>query len=276
MRMGTSEMNWSDYRGYLSLLRFPVLFFIWATAAFDFRLYMDLTPLGVSINALFFLACVLTFAGFQTRIGFALLSASLFAKMAIFHHLWAGIGGSLALACVILPLGAYFSLDRYLDLRGIPPATEPTVPPFVPLPMPLKVFAVILIAFIIGGPATIQIARINTRIFLHWNMYDAIGVGIINANYYDTTDGKMQSVDFIQALGYKVRRVGIHHNRQLHDLRLHKRERLEEITQQLCATVPHPESLRLIANVATLKQGWQPLYNGAEHICSRLKGEAAS
>lgn len=254
-------------RGYVPLLRFVVLFWIWGTAASQYRIYMDLSIRGVILDALFYPACVLVFVGLFTRSSMVLLGLTLIARAALVGHHWSAIGGVLALASAALPIGGYYSVDRYLQLRGAPSEAMPAARAD-PLPIYAKILALAFIAFIILGPATIQVGRVQTRAFIHWNMYDIIGVGNINANYYDVSSGKPVFTDYIEARGYTMRRAGIHHNHKLrHDMRLTSRKRLAAITGEMCALSAAPQNLRLVARIATVKQGWQPIFTGSERIC---------
>jgi len=254
---------------YSSLARFVILFFIWGTAGSKFKLYMDLTVRGLALSVAFFGASTLVMLGWKTRSGMIALAVTLFAHAALLHANSSLPGAGLAALSIFFPIGAFYSLDRYLRIPapaapyipGTPEAGRQAPPWAVPL-------FIALLIIIVGGPTYNQVLNRNSRWFRAWDMYHVIGKDLINVRFYETSGTGRTKIDYMAVLGHKNQAPGVFRDWKVQpDTRIVGASNLQDVIQRLCKTVDHPGTLRLEAKIATLKQGWKTLYDGGEPIC---------
>lgn len=255
---------------YGFLIRFMVLFTVWGSIAYTFRLYVNLSWTGLILSGLFAVASVMVFVGFWTRSAMVGLGLVVLSQAYVMHNRVAVGAGILPLISAILPLGGLYSLDRYLQLRRTPLPYVPRAAASAPAASPgLRAIFVALVAFMIGGPAYNEIFHHHSKLFRSWDMYHTVGKELVILEFYRPIDGARQHVDYIQVLGHSRRYSGLARNRPLRaDMRIMGAPALDGLIARVCGIVDDPASLRLDAKIATLKRGWWPLVHGDEMICS--------
>jgi|GEM_PF-1676699 len=250
------------------LVRFAVLFAVWGVVGYEYKLFMDLTIRGQVLSGLFFSASILVALGVKTRCSMLVLGATMLVHGLMSYHRNSLLCGTVAAVSALLPLGAFYSFDR-LRLVGAPELPyQPLSDPVRPTPLAVGLFGTLL-AVIVAGPAFNQIFHGNIRIFRNWEMFSAIGKGVVVAEFTSVAGGRRVPVDYLALLGHKVRHVGVHRNKAfIEDYRIIGPEQLASVVARVCRASPDAPSLRLNARIATLKHGWQTLYDGSEPLCA--------
>lgn len=272
---GDGQMN-NDrlIQQYSSLARFIILFFIWGTAGSKFKLYMDLSAGGLVLSMLFFGASTLVILGWKTRSSMIALAATLLAHAVLLHAKTSLAGAGLAALSILFPIGACYSLDSY---QHVPAPAAPYLPSTPEAdrqapPWTVPLFIALLI-IIVGGPTYNQVLNRNSRWLRAWDMYHVIGQNLVNARFFETTGTGRRRIDYMEVLGHKNQAPGVFRDWKAQpETRIVGTDNLEGLIQQLCKTVVSPDSLRLEAKIATLKEGWKTLYNGSEPVCETRDG----
>lgn len=264
-------MQWQDSaERYSPIGRFFLLFLIWGAVGYSYKIFMNLTLPGFMLSMLFFATSALLVIGLFTRASAAALGVTL-----IIHgyvqgstaSILCGVASALSAA---FPIGAYLSVDRYLQLRGSPEPYVPAASAVVPLsPLAIGMFAV-LAAFMIGGPTYNQIFHHRNMIFRSWDMFHKIGANVVNVRFFLADAAGQRDTDYMAQLGHVVNVSGTNRreNRRFkNDINIVGADRLEAIITRMCASVRNPSSLRVEARIASMKDGWKRLYDGSEPIC---------
>lgn len=123
-------LTWSlDYKGSSrssALIRFGLVFLIWARWGEEMVLFRDLTLSGFLLSASFFVSTALMLIGFLTRLSTAGVAALLFSMYYYFgHHLgqepWTHhhtyLLAMVTFLSALTPAGRCYSLDRWLAVR---------------------------------------------------------------------------------------------------------------------------------------------------------------
>lgn len=254
---------------YSFIVRFAVLFAIWGSAGFDYKIFMDLSLRGVVLCLSFFVTSILVFVGYKTRASMLALAATLLIHGLTFHHLFSLAGAVYALLSTLLPIGAFYSVDRLIEVHAAPVPYQPS-PQATARPAGIysRLAFIILLIWNIGGPAYNQVFHHDSKLFLSWHMFHTIGRDLINVEFYTMNGQSREHVDYPGLLGHKVKLPGVHrNNRAVKDLRIVGVQNLDDLIARVCKRVDDPAALRLDARIATLKQGWRQLYDGQTPVC---------
>ncbi len=256
------------FKYYSSLSRAAFLVLIWGLTADQFKLFMDITVRGLILSLLYLAGSIFATIGFFTRTSFVLIFIALAGHALAFNHTPSFISAVFAAAGAVLPTGSFWSVDRALKVRRMAVPYVPTSDEVGrPLPVALDVVFLALIAFILGGPTWNHILHHNNRIFRSWDMYHVIGKNFVNVQFYTKVNGELVPVNYLEAIGYKGVKEVWRAGRGKRELRIVGTERLAELIQEVCKAEPDPSVVRVKARIATLKNGWAPLFNGSEKIC---------
>lgn len=264
---------------YAPIGRFILLFMIWGFAAWDYKLFMDLSVRGFATSAIFFAACALVIVGYKARASMLLLGLTMVVHGVLRHHNPSLVFGAVALVASAFPIGAYLSLDKYLSLTMKPTPYAPTgVYKRQALESFAKPLTLIILAFMIGGPIYNQVLHHNTRKFLKWDMFAVHAHDLVQAGFFTVRGGVEAKVNYLDLLGYKgspeVRRSLS--AREALDRRITGRDQLDVVIQRVCAAAPDPAALRLRATIASPRKGWVPIYTGSELICTKSAAGAVA
>lgn len=254
-----------------SLLRFPILFFIWGSVGFVYKVFMNLSPGGFVLSMLFFATSSLVVLGWMTRLSMATLGAILIVHGYIHGGTGSILCGVVATLSALLPLGEYYSLDRYLKLRMPPGSYDPLAPVLAArLSSPVMLLFVVLAAFMIGGPTYNQIFHHQNKLFRSWDMFHRIGAQIVNVHFFYAEAGERRDTDYMDELGHKGAVSGTNRDENKpyrRDLDIVGAQDLESLIARVCASSRTPSSLRVEARIASMKEGWRELYKGNEPVC---------
>ncbi len=254
---------------YSFIVRFVMLALIWAFVAFEFKILMNLSISGVILSLLFFAANITVFIGYKTRLSMALLAAVIFARGYLDHNGNSMGAAALTLLTVALPIGRYYSLDRYLELRTAPTPYQPSAEGQAkPLALGWKIMFLIFAANAIGGPIYNQVFHHNNRYILSWHMFHRKGRNVVQVEFSHLRGGKPVPFDYIKGLGIELKRPETRHNKRNDDVLIVGIPHLQDVISRLCATDKDPANLRVKARLATLERGWYPLYAGTEPLCT--------
>ncbi|WP_340315598.1 hypothetical protein [Rhizorhabdus argentea] len=263
-----------------SLLRFPILFFIWGSVGFVYKVFMNLSPGGFVLSMLFFATCALVVLGWMTRLSMAALGAILMVHGYIHGGTGSILCGVVAALSALLPLGEYYSLDRYLKLQTPPGFYDPVTPTSAPrLSPPVMLLFALLAAFMIGGPTYNQIFHHQNKMFRSWDMFHRIGAQIVNVHFFYAEAGRRRDTDYMEELGHKGLVSGTNRDENKpyrRDLNLVGAHDLESLIARVCASSRTPSSLRVEARIASMKDGWRELYKGSEPVCLTHVSEKTS
>ena len=254
---------------YASLARFVILFFIWGTVGYQYRLYMDLTVSGPVLSLLFFGASTLVMLGWKTRSSMIALALALVAHAFLLHTKSPLPGAGLAAFSAFLPIGASYSVDRYLQVPAPVSAYIASTPEAERQPAPWAIPLFIgLVVLIVGGPTYNQLLNRDSKWFRAWDMYHVIGKDLVNVRFFEGSGAGQTRVGYMEALGHKNPGFGVFRDGKVQpDAQIIGTDNLQQAIQQMCDASDRPASLRLEARIATLKQGWKTLYDGSEPIC---------
>lgn len=265
---------WS-VKHYASLARFGLLALIWGATAKYYTLYMDISIRGVILSILYVAGSILATAGLITRAGFALLFVALIAHGVAFNHTLSFAASPLAAIGAILPTGAFWSADRALMFRNVPPSYIPTsAEAALPLSLGRELTFAGLALLIICGPVWNHVLHHhNSHFFRSWDMYHNLGRNLVNFQFYIKSNNELVPLDYIKTVDYhgprEVARAGSKYN---DILRRFKANGLDDVIKKVCKTVPDPSALRVKAQLAVVNDGWLPLFRGDEKICE-MHGE---
>lgn len=270
-------MRWEYAERYSPIGRFLLLFFVWGTVGYSYKVFMNLSVPTFMLSMLFFAMSALIMLGLFTRLSMLALGGTVLAHGYMLHSMGSVLIGGVTALSSLLPLGAYYSLDRYIQLRAKPADFVPEIASAKAAPPWAGPLTVALLLFIIGGPTYNQALHHPSEAFRAWDMFHVIARNFVNAHFYVEKDGRRTEIDYVETLGHKVKMAGVHMNkRAMHDMQIVGADQLDAIIARVCAKVPDPSLLRVQANITTLKQGWKPLYTGTEPVCqTHLAGVAA-
>lgn len=117
-------------------------------------------------------------------------------------------------------------------------------------------------AFLLHGPVLTQLLGFSrgpaTR---YWRMYSGHGLKVCDVRFEQVRGGQQTPVDRFALLGHEDRARAPTRIR-----RMANRKEVDAMGKALCARLPRGVALHVTARCAS-RQGWRPLYDGAEPLC---------